>query len=65
VYGGKREYVVEILQGQRTSQGIWKRSCTCDDFTVHAPGPTNSCKHILAVILKHPDLSYLLLDVFV
>ncbi len=65
VRGGKRDYVVTIEPGRRTSQGIWSRRCTCADFTGHRDLPDKHCKHLFAVILKHPELHYLLLDFFV
>jgi uncharacterized Zn finger protein len=61
ISGGTKPYVVTIdLQ--------WKTSprCTCPDASQRAKaGNAGLCKHIIAVLLKNPELSYQLLDLFI
>jgi len=56
--GGTRPYTVRV-------HGDWSEppSCTCPDAVHRAEVTGGYCKHVIAVLLKHEDLRYQLLDV--
>jgi uncharacterized Zn finger protein len=58
--GGSKPYTVRIHEE-------WKAgpSCTCPDWEDGARrGNAGYCKHVIGVLLKHPDLSHQLLELF-
>ncbi len=57
--------LVDIVGEPKWPGGRWQRSCTCSDWPSPAYSTRQLCPHLLAVIFKHPEFHYLLLDLFV
>jgi hypothetical protein len=58
ITGGQRVYTVQVLPDWSGNP-----TCTCPDAVHRAELTGGFCKHVIAVLLKHDDLRYQLLDV--